>query len=94
VSRFAPRVPGHRTCRRCETPKPLKEFSEVNHRVCQDCVDARLPSLSKAQRNRARNRAYVELARAHKEEYDRLYAKELLLMRNENAIAEIMAGLR
>lgn len=69
-------------------------MSEVNDRLCQRCVDERVPVLSKQQRNRARNKAFVELARMHKEDFEELYQKECNLMRNENGIAELMAGLR
>ena len=94
MTQFAPRKVGYRICRKCGFSRPLAEMSAVNKRVCQKCVDERVPSLTAKQRNRASRRAMTKLAQLHKEDYTRLYQKECELMRNENGIAEIMGGLR
>ena len=93
MSRSSSRPVGKRICRKCRETKPVTEYAD-GERHCTDCIEARPVYSSKAQRNRARNRAYALLARKHKEEFDALYQAELLLMKNENGIAEMLAGLR
>ena len=93
MSRSSPRDLGKRTCRKCRERKPLEEF-EGKSRHCPTCLEARIPVLTKTQRNRCRNKAYVELMRRHKEEYDEIYRQEMELMRNEAGYAEMLAGMR
>lgn len=69
-----------KVCSACNTTKPRTEFypnpktSDGLDSRCRSCNNTRPHTETRLLRNRARSRAYAQLAEAHREEFDRLYA--------------------
>lgn len=92
MARSAPRELGMRTCRKCKVRKPLAEFNPQAARFCQQCVDAKSEPTTKAMRNRARNRAYVDLAGRHREEFAELYRRQIAITKAERDLEDMLRG--
>lgn len=78
----AAQVETRRTCRLCDTEKPIEEFYRVQSgrggrmAHCIACNNKRPPTKVRMCRNRARSRAYTILAKRHADEYELLYRTE------------------
>lgn len=80
-----------RVCTLCGTEKPITEFYEqaagrggrASH--CRTCNNVRPPTEIRMIRNRARSRAYAELAKRHAGEFARLYDAEFQKATAEHA---------